>query len=60
LETTRKGLVDVKVSKFKNGEIVSMKPEFDHCKEISNETGLPLKFVSDSAMNAVREKTKSN
>jgi uncharacterized protein (DUF111 family) len=54
-ETTRKGIVDVKVSKFKNGETIAMKVEFDHCKDISNETGVPLKVIAELALSAARE-----
>jgi uncharacterized protein (DUF111 family) len=57
-DTNRNGLVDVKVSKFKNGEIVSMKAEFDHCKQISHETGVPLKYVSESAISSARNQAE--
>ena len=57
-DTTRKGMVDIKVSKFKTGEIVSTKAEFDHCKEISKETGVPLKRVAESAILAMRDLDK--
>ena len=53
-ETSRDGIVDVKVSTFKDGEVMSMKAEFDHCKVIAKETGTPLKFVSDAAVAAAR------
>ena len=57
-DTTRKGMVDIKVSKFKTGEIVSTKAEFDHCIEISKETGVPLKRVAESAILAMRDLDK--
>jgi hypothetical protein len=52
--TQREGKVDVKVSSFQNGEILSMKPEFDHCQQISTESGIPLKFVAESALSDTR------
>lgn len=42
----RCGKVDVKISSFNDGEIVSVKAEFDHCKVVSEESGIPLKVVS--------------
>mmetsp|Transcript_13833 Transcript_13833/g.29210 ORF Transcript_13833/g.29210 Transcript_13833/m.29210 type:complete len:199 (-) Transcript_13833:39-635(-) len=45
----REGKVDVKISSFKNGEVVSVKAEFDQCKIISEECGIPLKKVSSLA-----------
>jgi uncharacterized protein (DUF111 family) len=54
-DTTRKGLVDVKVGRFKNNDLVSVKAEFDHCKEISNETGVPLKVIAGYAERKVLE-----
>jgi uncharacterized protein (DUF111 family) len=59
-ETTRKGLVDVKVSRFKNGEIISTKAEFDHCKEIAVEAGLPLKLVSEQAVAIARKNLQNS
>jgi hypothetical protein len=50
--TSRKGRVDVKVSRFKNGRIVRKKAEFDHCKEIATEEGVGIKVVADEAINA--------
>jgi len=43
-----KGIVDVKVG-YLNMEVVSLKPEFDHCKVISLNTGVSIKRVSDYA-----------
>lgn len=40
------GVVDVKVG-YLNNEVVSVKPEFDHCRAISVISGVPLKRVSD-------------
>eukprot|EP00934_Nitzschia_sp_Nitz4_P003549 Nitzschia sp. Nitz4//scaffold38_size140716//138413//139702//NITZ4_003181-RA/size140716-processed-gene-0.84-mRNA-1//-1//CDS//3329550180//3539//frame0 len=58
INTSRKGQVDVKASRFKNGELVSLKAEFDHCKIISQETGIPLKTIADEAVVNVQAKLK--
>ena len=47
--------VDVKVSSFTNGEIVSLKAEFDQCKSISKESNVPLKIVSSTAERLARQ-----
>ena len=52
--TLREGKVDVKVSRFQTGEIISIKPEFDHCQQISKEMGVPLKFVTEAALYDMR------
>ena len=45
------GLVRVKVGQFLNSnEILSAKAEFDDCKEIAEETGVPLASVADHAI----------
>lgn len=48
-DNSRDGEVDVKVSSFKNDEIVSLKAEFDQCKIIAKESNVPLKIVSSTA-----------
>lgn len=48
-DNARHGRVDVKISSFNDGEIISVKPEFDHCKILSEESGIPLKDVSHEA-----------
>ena len=50
--TSRKGRVDVKISRFKNGLVVRKKAEFDHCKEIAIEKGVGIKVVADEAIKA--------
>ena len=57
--TSRKGQVDVKVSKFKNGQIVRKKAEFDHCREISIEAGVGIQIVADQAVKGY-EKNRNN
>ena len=43
------GRIDVKISSFADGEVVSIKAEFDQCKIISEESNVPLKKVSSIA-----------
>ena len=51
--TSRKGQVDVKISKFKNGTIVRKKAEFDHCKVISTElSNVGISTVAEQAVMA--------
>jgi len=51
--TSRKGLVDVKVSRFNNGKVVRKKAEFDHCKVISSEVrGVGISTVAEQAVTA--------
>jgi hypothetical protein len=51
--TSRRGQVDVKVSKFKNGKIVRKKAEFDHCKVISTELiNVGISTVAEQAVMA--------
>mmetsp|Transcript_4049 Transcript_4049/g.10273 ORF Transcript_4049/g.10273 Transcript_4049/m.10273 type:complete len:206 (+) Transcript_4049:1483-2100(+) len=42
---TRQGKVNVKISSL-NGEVVSVKAEFEHCKIVSEGNDVPLKAVS--------------
>jgi len=48
-DNSRDGVVDMKVSSLKNGEVVSIKAEFDQCKLIAKESNVPLKIVSSTA-----------
>jgi len=51
--TSRKGLVDIKVSRFNNGKVVRKKAEFDHCKVISTEVrGVGISTVAEQAVMA--------
>jgi len=45
----RGGKVDVKISSLNDGEVVTVKAEFDQCKAVSEESGVPLKIVSSTA-----------
>lgn len=45
LDNSRGGKVDVKISSFKDGEVMSVKAEFDQCKVVYEESGVPLKIV---------------
>ena len=58
--TSRKGKVDVKISRFKNGLVVRKKAEFDHCKEIAIEKGVGIKVVADEAIKAYDNRSNSN
>ena len=55
--TSRKGRVDVKVSRFKNGQVVRKKAEFDHCKEISIEMGIAVQVVAGEAIEEYDKKS---
>ena len=48
-DNARDGRVNVKISSFKDGEAVSVKAEFDHCKAVSEESAIPLKIVTSTA-----------
>ncbi|KAL9180070.1 hypothetical protein ACHAXT_008040 [Thalassiosira profunda] len=48
-DNARDGRVNVKISTFKDGEAVSVKAEFDHCKVVSEESAIPLKIVTSTA-----------
>mmetsp|Transcript_22309 Transcript_22309/g.39747 ORF Transcript_22309/g.39747 Transcript_22309/m.39747 type:complete len:179 (-) Transcript_22309:35-571(-) len=48
-DNIREGKVDVKISSLNNGEVVSVKAEFDQCKVVSEESSIPLKIVSSAA-----------
>ena len=52
------GKVAVKVSTFQTGEIISVKPEFDHCQDISTRTGVPVKLMSEMALSDIRERLR--
>ena len=48
-DNVRDGKVNVKISSLNDGEIVSVKAEFEECKLVSEESGVPLKIVSSTA-----------
>jgi len=48
------GKVQVKVSSFVTGEIISAKPAFDDCQLISKSSGIPIKIVSETALSDFR------
>jgi len=52
------GKVQVKVSSFVTGEIISAKPEFDDCRLISKSSGIPIKMVSETALSDFRTTTR--
>jgi uncharacterized protein (DUF111 family) len=55
IDTTRQGLVDVKVGYLGAGKVVSVKAEFDHCKEIALEVGIPIQAVADQAVRKAKD-----
>ncbi|KAI2504764.1 Protein of unknown function DUF111 [Fragilaria crotonensis] len=55
LEQERQGMVDVKIG-YLGDEVVSVKPEFDHCRAISVATDVPIQRIVDAA---IREWTKT-
>jgi len=56
-DKARGGLVDVKIGML-GSEIVSIKAEFDHCRLISEETGVPIKLIADFATKAAQDKLR--
>ncbi len=48
-DNIRQGKVNVKISSLNDGEVVNVKAEFDQCKTVSEESGVPLKIVSSTA-----------
>jgi hypothetical protein len=58
--TTSSRRVNVKISKFKNGEIVSTKAEFEDCKRIMELTGIPHKIIAHQALLAASEKIRQD
>ncbi len=57
VNTSRKGRVDIKVSSFKNGQVVRKKAEFDHCKEIAIEVGIGVQVVAGEAIKSYDNKS---
>jgi uncharacterized protein (DUF111 family) len=49
LKTSRKGVVEVKIGYLGN-DAVSVKAEFDHCRDISLETGIPIQQIAAQAV----------
>jgi uncharacterized protein (DUF111 family) len=55
IDTLRRGLVDVKVGYLGAEKVVSVKAEFDHCKQIALEVGIPIQSVADQAVRKARD-----
>ena len=47
--------IDVKVAKDSGGEIVQIKPEYDHVKRVAERTGKPLREIVDVVEKRARE-----
>jgi uncharacterized protein (DUF111 family) len=54
IDTLRQGRVDVKVG-YLGEKVVSVKAEFDHCKEIALEVGIPIQSVADQAVRKAKD-----
>jgi hypothetical protein len=56
---TQYGPIDVKVARL-NGQVVNEMPEFEQCRRIAREAGVPLKRVEEEARAALeRQRAKS-
>jgi uncharacterized protein (DUF111 family) len=53
-------LVDNRDSSESEEEIVSIKPEFDHCREISLATGIPIQSIADQALQLAKQQLALN
>lgn len=51
---TQYGPIDVKVAKL-NGQIVNEMPEFEQCRRVAKESGVPLKRVEDAVRAALEQ-----
>jgi uncharacterized protein (DUF111 family) len=49
LDQERQGMVDVKIG-YLGDEVVSVKPEFDHCRAISLATNVPVQKIVEAAI----------
>jgi uncharacterized protein (DUF111 family) len=49
IDTSRQGRVDVEAG-YLGEKAVSVKAEFDHCKEIALEAGIPIQTVADQGV----------
>ena len=47
------GRVSIKIGRL-DGKIVQAAPEFEHCKKVAREAGVPLKTVYDAACKALK------
>ena len=52
-------VVKVKVG-YLDGAMVSAKPEFDDCKRIAGELGIPIKQISDQVLHLARDKQQDS
>jgi uncharacterized protein (DUF111 family) len=51
---TQYGPIDVKVAKL-NGQIVNEMPEFEQCRRVAKESGVPLKRVEEAVRAALEQ-----
>lgn len=52
-EDVRKYEINVKVGYLRN-DIITMKPEFEDCRKVAEETGLSLRYISDMAYSTAK------
>jgi len=54
------GVVRIKVARLVSGEVTNAQPEFEDCRELAEENGVPLKQVMQTAMAAYAQQAKEN
>jgi uncharacterized protein (DUF111 family) len=52
------GEVAVKVH-YREGEVITLSPEYESCKKASDETGIPIKEVYTAAQSAAEKKFRN-
>jgi|SRR5580658_9628322 uncharacterized protein (TIGR00299 family) protein len=56
---TEWGKVRMKIARLASGEIANASPEYEHCRTIARQHGVPLKRVTQAAMHAWAKSTMS-
>jgi hypothetical protein len=54
------GVVRIKVARLVSGEVTNAQPEFEDCRELAEENGVPLKQVMQTAVAAYAQQAKEN
>lgn len=54
------GVVRIKVARLASGEVMNAQPEFEDCRELAEENGVPLKQVMQTAVAAYAQQAKEN
>jgi pyridinium-3,5-bisthiocarboxylic acid mononucleotide nickel chelatase len=55
---TRWGKVRVKIARWPGGEAANAQPEYEHCRVLAREHGVPLKRIMNEAMRAYADLQK--